>query len=90
VSIVKKKHILYSDTKIKMNLLGTCSTAAPWLRWLATGLSPRRAGFAPGSIHVVFVVDDVALGHVFFPPSSSVFSCQYHSTVVFRTCMFPG
>jgi hypothetical protein len=31
----------------------------------ATGLSPRRPGFAPGSIHVGFVVDKVALGQVF-------------------------
>jgi hypothetical protein len=39
--------------------------AVPWLRSLVTGLSPRRSGFAPGSIHVGFVVDKVALGQVF-------------------------
>jgi hypothetical protein len=37
----------------------------PWLRSLAAGLSPRRPGFAPGSIHVGFVVDKVALAQVF-------------------------
>jgi hypothetical protein len=37
----------------------------PWLRSLVAGLSPRRPGFAPGSIHVGFVVDKVALGQVF-------------------------
>jgi hypothetical protein len=35
----------------------------PWLRRLVVGLSPRR----PGSLHVRFVVDRVALGQVFFP-----------------------
>jgi hypothetical protein len=39
--------------------------AVPWLRSLVTGLSPRRPGFAPRSIHVGFVVDKVALGQVF-------------------------
>jgi hypothetical protein len=39
--------------------------AVPWLRSLVVGLSPRRPGFTPGSIHVGFVVDKVALGQVF-------------------------
>jgi hypothetical protein len=39
--------------------------AVPWLRSLVAGLSPRRPGFAPGSIHVGFVVENVALGQVF-------------------------
>jgi hypothetical protein len=39
--------------------------AMPRLRSLVAGLSPRRPGFAPGSIHVGFVVDKVALGQVF-------------------------
>jgi hypothetical protein len=33
----------------------------------------------PGSVHVGFVLDKVALGQV-FPPSTSVFPCQFHST----------
>jgi hypothetical protein len=37
----------------------------PWLRRLVTGLSPRRPGFNPGSVHVGFVVDAVALEQVF-------------------------
>jgi hypothetical protein len=37
----------------------------PWLRSLVAGLSPRRPGFVPGSIHVGFVMDKVALGQVF-------------------------
>jgi hypothetical protein len=35
--------------------------------------------FDPESVHLGFVVDKVALGHV-FPPSTSVFPCQFHST----------
>jgi hypothetical protein len=37
----------------------------PWLRRLAAGTPPRRPGFDPGSVHVGFVVDKVALGQVF-------------------------
>jgi hypothetical protein len=37
--------------------------AVPWLRRLVAGLSLRR----PGSIHVEFVVEKVALGQVFVP-----------------------
>jgi hypothetical protein len=31
------------------------------LRRLVAGLSPRRPGFTPGTVHVGFVVDNVAL-----------------------------
>jgi hypothetical protein len=37
----------------------------PWLRRLVAGLSPRKPGFDPGSVHVGFVVHKVALGQVF-------------------------
>jgi hypothetical protein len=37
----------------------------PWLRRLVAGIRPRRPGFDPGSVHVGFVVDKVALGQVF-------------------------
>jgi hypothetical protein len=56
-----------------------CGWAVPWLRRLVAGLSPRRFGFDPGSVHVGFVVDKVALGQV-FSPCTSVSPCQYHST----------
>jgi hypothetical protein len=45
----------------------------PWLRSLVAGLSPRSPGFAPGSIHVGFVVDKVALGQGFLRPLSVSF-----------------
>jgi hypothetical protein len=41
--------------------------ALPWFRWLVVGISRRRTRFAPGSIHVGFVVDKVALGQAFHP-----------------------
>jgi hypothetical protein len=37
----------------------------PWLRRLVADHSERRHGFAPGSAHVGFVVDKVALRQVF-------------------------
>jgi hypothetical protein len=49
--------------------------AVPWLRRLVAGLSPRRPGFDPGSVHVGFMVDKVALGQV-FPPSVSFHRCS--------------
>jgi hypothetical protein len=51
--------------------------AVPWLRSLVAGLSPRRPWFVPGSIHVGFVVDEVALRQGFlrvfrFSPASII------------------
>jgi hypothetical protein len=44
----------------------TCmEKAAPWLKRLVAGFPQRRPGFEPGSDHVGFVVDKVALGQVF-------------------------
>ena len=52
-------------------------------RAMAQAVSRRplkaEARFDPGSIHVGFVVDKVALGQV-FSPSTSVFPCRFHST----------
>jgi hypothetical protein len=53
--------------------------AVPWLRSLVAGLSPRRPGFAPGSIHVEFVVDRFFSEFFGFPLSI------YHSTVALQT-----
>jgi hypothetical protein len=55
--------------------------AVPWLRRLVASLSPRRPGFDPGSVHVRFVVDKVALGQFFlrivgFPLSVSFHRCS--------------
>jgi hypothetical protein len=57
-----KSHNTCVDVLVEIQRYGR---AVPWLRSLVTGLSPRRPRFAPGSIHVGFVVDKVALGQVF-------------------------
>jgi hypothetical protein len=59
-----------------------------WVRQLVVGLSSWRLGFSPGSIHVGFLVDIVAVGQVF--SSYSGFPCQYHSTVALHTHASPG
>jgi hypothetical protein len=40
------------------------SFAMSWLKWLVTGLSPRKAGFPPGSARVGFFGDqnDITAG----------------------------
>jgi hypothetical protein len=39
--------------------------AMPWLRRLVASLSLRRPGFDPGSVHVGFMMEKLALGQVF-------------------------
>jgi hypothetical protein len=63
--------------------------AAPWLRGLAAGLSPRRAGFALGSVHVGFMVEKVILGQIFseffgFPLSVSFHRDSPYSNIIWR------
>jgi hypothetical protein len=61
--------------------------AVPWLRLLVAGLLPRRSGFTPGTVHVRFLVHEVALGRgllraVRFPLSVSFHrGCQYSYTI---------
>jgi hypothetical protein len=61
--IETKFHVRYRSNSI--HYTKGCHRAMPWLRSLVAGLSPRRPRFAPGSIHVGFVVVKVALGQVF-------------------------
>jgi hypothetical protein len=56
----------------------TLHKAMPWLKRLVAGLSPRRPGFAPGSIHAGFVVDKVALGQVFVRVPRFPLSISFH------------
>jgi len=50
------------------SFLEISSQAVPWLRWLVTGLSPLRPGFALRKLNVGLMVNNLALG----------FSCQDH------------
>jgi hypothetical protein len=57
-----------SEMSVKFYSRRRCNipdTAEPWFRRLVADLSPRRPKFAPGSVHVGFVVGKVALGHDF-------------------------
>jgi hypothetical protein len=54
------------------------SSKYQWFRLLVAGLSPRRPGFAPVSIHVGFVVDKVALGQVFSEFFGFPLSISFH------------
>jgi hypothetical protein len=62
----------------------TDTWAVPWLRWLATGLPPRRPWFDPRSVHVGFVVDKVALGQVFPEYFSFRLSISFHRCSIAR------
>jgi hypothetical protein len=55
---------VFLKQKLKKKQVTNKTRAVPWLRRLVAGLSPRRHGFDPGSVHVGFVVDNVALGQV--------------------------
>jgi hypothetical protein len=57
--------------------------AAPKLKRLVAGFSPRRSGFDPGAGQVAFVVDKVPMGQVFseyfgFPCQSSFHQILHH------------
>jgi hypothetical protein len=80
VRVLSSLHFLYCIILFLM--------AVPWLRWLVAGHSPRRSGFAPGSIHVGFMVDKIALRQVFLRVLR--FPCQCHSTVALQTHIIWG
>jgi hypothetical protein len=70
---------------ILKTLFGTnfADKAAPQLKRLVAGFPPQRPGFDPGSGQAGFVVDKVALGHVFseyfgFPCQSSFHQILHH------------
>jgi hypothetical protein len=52
--------------------------AVPWLRRLLSGISQQRSGFAPGSVHVGFVVNKVALGQVLLQAIRFPLSTSFH------------
>jgi hypothetical protein len=69
----------YVHCAVRTKYLNTIQVlAVPWLRRLVAGLSPRRPGFYPGSFHVRFVVDKVALGQVFLRVVGFPLSISFH------------
>jgi len=46
------------------------------------GLSPRKPGFDPWSVHVRFVVDKVALRQVFLPALRFPLSVSFHQSSI--------
>jgi hypothetical protein len=50
----------------------------PRLRRLIAGLSQRRPGFDPGSVHVGFVVDKEALAQIFLRVLRLSLSVAFH------------
>jgi hypothetical protein len=65
--------LLYQNIETIRESLGRAMAQA------VSRLPTRKPGFDPGTVHVGFVVDKVALGQV-CPPSISVFPCPFHST----------
>jgi hypothetical protein len=59
-SVLRKEEASFS-AKGSISRNAKKKMVVPWLRRLVVGLSPRRPGFNPGSVHVGFVVDKVAL-----------------------------
>jgi hypothetical protein len=57
----------------------------PWLRRLFASLSPRRLRFDPGSMHVGFVVDKVALDRFFPEYFGFSLSISFHRCSITRT-----
>jgi hypothetical protein len=55
-----------------------CTETVAWRRRLVSGLSPCRFGFAPGSVHVEFMVNKVELGHVFLRVLWVSLSVSFH------------
>jgi hypothetical protein len=67
-------YIILLEKKLRM--------AAPCLRTLVTGISPRRSGFNYKPVHVGFVVDEVAksfLRVLRFTPSVTIHDCSIHT-----------
>jgi hypothetical protein len=57
IKTVFKPNITSQLTLRKQNPTLKSARAVQWLRRLVTGLSPRRLGFDPRSVHLGFVVD---------------------------------
>jgi hypothetical protein len=71
-------NVLHIGHNVSLSFLGRRWGWGAWLRRLVAGLSPRRHGFAPGSAHVAFVVDKVAMVQVFLRVLRFPLSLSFH------------
>jgi hypothetical protein len=71
-----------------VDILQAFKNAVPRLRRSGAGLSPRRPVFDTRSVHVRFVVDEVALGQIFLPVLRFPLSVPSHQcSVLIFICM---
>jgi len=67
---------------VNLNIIQTnVRPSVPWIRWPVAGLSLWKPGFNSRSVHVMFVVNRLALGRDFlrvyaFPLSGSFHECS--------------
>ena len=70
-------HFTYNVKLVQFNLT---HLAVPWLRRLVARFLSRRIGF-DRPFHMKFMVDKMPIKEVLLP-STTVFSCQYHSASI--------
>jgi hypothetical protein len=73
--------LVHCTVRTRGTVSHVCYYAIQRLGRSVTSLSSPRPGFDLRSVRVRFVVNKVALGHIFLL-SASLFPCQYHSTIV--------
>jgi hypothetical protein len=72
--------LVHCTVRTRRTVSHVCYYAIQRLGRSVTSQSSLRPGFDLRSVRVRFVVNKVALGHVFLL-SASLFPCQYHSTI---------
>jgi hypothetical protein len=65
-----------------MQIMNQC-LAMPCCWHLVAGLSPLGPGFIPGPVHVGFILDKVALGHVYSEDCGFPLSVSFHQCSLF-------
>jgi hypothetical protein len=63
----------------KICLSKITDVVVPWIRLLASTISPRRLRFVPGSVHVGFVMDKVTMWRFYFELFGFPLSVSFHA-----------